>query len=54
MCIKGKPGVFFFTWIYLNSSMDKQLVIPSIMNCGMKLLIHPQTSMVQPLKFGNI
>ena len=28
-------------------------IITSIIKCGMKLLIHPQTSTVQPLKFGN-
>ena len=29
------------------------LVITSIIKCGMKLLIHSQTSTVEPLKFGN-
>ena len=39
------------TWINFNLSMDK--LITSIIMCGMKLLIHSQTSTVPPLRFGN-
>ena len=44
-------GHLLLTWINFKPSMDK--VITSIIKCGIKLLIHSQTSTVQPLKFGN-
>ena len=40
-------GVEHFKW------SSRIWVIISIMMCGMKLLIHSQTSTVQPLKFGD-
>ena len=42
-------GTLLLTWFNFNCIMDKQLH-PI---CEMKLLIHSQTSMVAPLKFGN-
>ena len=41
-------GSLLLTWVEFNPNMYK-----SILKGGMKLLIHPQTSTVQLLKFGN-
>ena len=38
---------------YWNIVDQHELVATSIIRCVMKLLIHSQTSMAQPLKFGN-
>ena len=45
------PGVLLQTNFNFNPS--NRYVITSIINCGMKLLIHSQTSTVAPLKFRN-
>ena len=41
-------------WFFLLKRINKhEKEITSIMKCGMKFLIHSQTSMAEPLKFGN-
>ena len=48
-----------FSWPLSQKSYGSKLgcqsgeIITFIIKCGMKLLIHSQTSSVQPLKFGN-
>ena len=49
--MKLKPGVHFTNMDYLYCQHGWVITCP--IKCGMKLLIHSQTSMVQPLKFGN-
>ena len=48
---------FIFAWDVTAGGILRTGVliclVRSIIMCGMKLLIHPQTSVVQPLKFGN-
>ena len=44
-------GPLLLTWINFNPNMDRLITCP--VKCGMKLLIHSQTSTVVPLKFGN-
>ena len=39
------------TWFNFNLSIEK--IITSIIKCGMKKIIHSQTSTVQPLNLGN-
>ena len=45
-----KLGPLLQTWFDINSNME---VIISVIWCGMKSLIHSQTSAVQSLKFGK-
>ena len=45
---------FYNTIQHHKASMSKSKpVVTPIIKCGMKLLFHSQTSMVQPLEFGN-
>ena len=44
------PGTLLLTGLIKSGH---EYIIPSIIECGMKLLIHSQTSTVKPLKFGN-
>ena len=50
-------GICTSTWIFLGMGSVTErrhyIVITSIMMYGVKLLIHPQTSTVRPLKFDN-
>ena len=47
---KWRPFFLGLNVLNLNTNMDKYL--HAVIKCGMKLLIHPQTSMAAPLKFG--
>ena len=47
--ISRSLGPFSLTWFNFNPSM----VITCPIKCGVKLLIHSQTSTAAPLKFGN-
>ena len=51
MCIIQGP--LLLTWINFNPIMECGSIITSIIKCGMKILIHSQTSTVAPLRFGN-
>ena len=48
------PGPLLLTWINLNPAWKNKKIITFIIRWEKKLLIHSQTSTVQPLKFGNI
>ena len=44
-------GLFYLTWVNLNPNIDIAITCP--VKCGMRLLLHSQTSTAAPSKFGN-